>query len=223
MKLSYYTIDDLRLGHDPEGNSGWRQTRHLDGRDALEQYRGLPDTAVKVLGVSSGEQDVELIRRLPVDTGSTIDEDVLVLDFFALPLWKKEEGVIRLARELVSQLDIRYCLTGDRLVPAPGSRGTDKRLKDKYLWPDVPNIPESAIRWLYLAGVGWVSPGEVKRRFPSPETTYRYPVITRYKADGVTKGGTFLPLELSHWEYKMLEHRTKERLDHNQNSRRNLK
>ena len=28
MKISYYTIDDMRLGHDPKGITGWR-IRHF--------------------------------------------------------------------------------------------------------------------------------------------------------------------------------------------------
>lgn len=215
MNLSYYTIDDLRLGYDPEGNTGWRQSQFLDCRDALELFRSLPDTRVKALGLSNGDQEVELVRRLPVDTGVVTQENVLVLDFLALPPWKKEEGVIRLARELVSELNIRFCLAADRLVPAPDEKPSNQYLKGKYLWPDVPDIPESAVRWLYLSGTGWVSPGELKRRFPTPEQTFRYPVITKYKVDGVTASGSFIPLELTHWEYKLLEHRTKERLNQN--------
>ncbi len=146
MNLSYYTIDDLRLGYDPEGNTGWRQSQFLDCRDALELFRSLPDTRVKALGLSNGDQEVELVRRLPVDTGVVTQENVLVLDFLALPPWKKEEGVIRLARELVSELNIRFCLAADRLVPAPDEKPSNQYLKGKYLWPDVPDIPESAVR-----------------------------------------------------------------------------
>lgn len=214
MKLSYYTIDDLRLGYDPQGEHGWRISRFLDLRDALEQYRSLPDDTVKVIGVSNGEQDVELVRRLTVDTGGVVQENVLVLDFLALPLWKKEEGVIVSARELVDVLDICWCLSVDRLVPPPGEKALSKRLKGKYLWPDVPGIPESAIRWLYLPGTGWISPAELKRRYPAPEQSFRYPAITKYRVDGVTADGTFAPLEVSHWEYLMLARRTQERLDH---------
>ncbi|NBI11000.1 hypothetical protein D1641_13415 [Colidextribacter sp. OB.20] len=213
MKLSYYTIDDLRLGYDPQGENGWRLSRFLDFRDALEQYCSLPDDAVKVIGISNGEQDVELARRLPVSAGTW--ENVLVLDFLALPLWKKEEGVISLARELASQLDIRYCLAVDKLVPAPGNWGASKqRLKGKYLWPDVPGILKSAVRWLYLSGTGWISPTELKRRYSAPEQSFHYPVITKYRVDGITADGTFAPLEVSHWEYLMLARRTQERLDH---------
>ena len=211
-KHSYYTVDDLRLGYDPQGESGWRQSRFLNCRDALEQYRSLPDHNVKAVGVSNGEQDVELVRRLPTDS---CWENALVLDFLALPLWKKEEGVISLAGELVSQLNIRYCLAADRLVPAPiGPFASRRDLKDRYLWPDVSGILESAVRWLYLSGIGWVPPEELKRRYPAPEQSFRYPVITKYRVDGVTADGTFAPLEVSHWEYLMLARRTQERLDH---------
>lgn len=211
MKLSFYTIDDLRLGFDPQGEHGWRLSQFLDWRDALEHYRSLPDSAVKVLGAGNGELQVDIVRRLDAGAGP---ENVLVLDFLALPLWRKDEGVVRLARELVSELDIRWCLDVDKLVPAPEGNPASQRLEGKYLWPGVPGNPESAIRWLYLPGTGWMAPTEWKRRYPTSEQTFRYPVVTRYRADGITAGGAFVPLELSHWEYKLLAHRTKERFDH---------
>ena len=172
MKLSYYTVDDLRLGYDPQGEKGWRQSCFLDFRDALEQYRSLPDDAVKVIGVSNGEQELQLVRRLPADAGTW--ENVLVLDFLALPLWKKEESVIVSARELVDVLDIRWCLSVDKLVPPPGEKALSKRLKGKCLWPDVPGIPESAVRWLYLPGTVWISPVKLKLRYPAPKQSFRY-------------------------------------------------
>lgn len=50
MRFSYYTIDDLRLGHDPRGVTGWRLSQFLHWRDALEHYRSLPDSQVKEVG-----------------------------------------------------------------------------------------------------------------------------------------------------------------------------
>ena len=35
MRLSFYTIDDLRLGYDPKGVTGWRLSQFLNWRDAL--------------------------------------------------------------------------------------------------------------------------------------------------------------------------------------------
>ena len=211
MNLSYYTIDDLRLGYDPEGKRGWRQSHFLNRQDALEQYLSLPDSAVKALGVSSGDQEVELMRRLSI---YGTQENVLVLDFLAIPLWAMEERVIQLARDLVSELDIRCCLAVDRLVPVQEGNIPSKRLEDKYLWPNIPGDLPSAICWLYLPGTGWLSPKELKRRFPAPEKTFQYPLVTRYRADGMTPNGNYAPLELTYWEYKMLEHRTQRRLDH---------
>lgn len=219
MKLSFYTIDDLRLGQNPRG-PGWRLSQFLDLRDALEHYRSLPDTTVKSLGVTNGEQVLELVRHLSVETDAISQADVLVLDFLDLPFWQKEEAVVPLARKAVSELDILYCLSGNRLVLPPAERTSVQWLRDKYLWPDVPDIPESAIRWFYVLGTGWLSPSELKRRYPDPEHTFQYPVVIKYKADGVSADGSFVPLELSHWEYRMLVHRTKERLNHKQNQRR---
>jgi len=76
MKISYYTVDDLRLGHDPKGVFGWRLSRFLDWRDALEHYRSLPDNGVKALGVSSGEQDLELMRHIPITPDGEIGLDI---------------------------------------------------------------------------------------------------------------------------------------------------
>ena len=92
MKLSFYTIDDLRLGYDPKGEQCWRQSRFLDWRDALEQYRSLPDSSVKVFGLSNGEQDVELVRRLSTNTGSTTWENTLVLDSSPSPFGKRRRA-----------------------------------------------------------------------------------------------------------------------------------
>ncbi|NBI65963.1 hypothetical protein D1646_03885 [Pseudoflavonifractor sp. 60] len=211
MNLSCYTIDDLRLGYDPQGESGWRQSHFLDWRDALEQYLSLPDSAVKALGVSSGGQEVELMRRLSI---CGIQENVLVLDFLAIPLWAEDAHVLQLARDLVSELDIRYCLAVDRLVPILTGNIPSKRLEGKYLWPNIPGDLPTAICWLCMPGTGWVSPKELKRRFPAPEKTFQYPLVTRYRVDGVTPDGNYVPLELTYWEYKMLEQRTQLRLDH---------
>lgn len=214
MKLFYYTIDDLRLGFDPQGEHGWRLSRFLDWRDALEHYRSLPEDAVKALGAGSDDLEVDMVRRLSTGAGTDL-EDVLVLDFLALPLWKKDEEVVRLAKELVSELDIRYCLTVDKLVPAPVEPFSSRRqLTGRYLWPDVSGVPESAVRWVYLSGIGWVPPAELKRRFPAPEQNYQYPVVSKYRVDSMTEKGSYAPMEISHWEYLMLVRRTQERLDH---------
>lgn len=46
MNLSYYTVDDLRLGHDPKGVVGWRMSHFLSLDDALTHYASLSATGV---------------------------------------------------------------------------------------------------------------------------------------------------------------------------------
>ena len=53
MRISFYTIDDFRLGHDPKGVTGWRLSQFLNWRDALEHYHSLPNDRVKEFGCRS--------------------------------------------------------------------------------------------------------------------------------------------------------------------------
>ena len=62
MNISYYTIDDLRLGHDPAGITGWRLRQYLSPEDAMMQYKDLPVTAEKSLGLTDGVHTLELMR-----------------------------------------------------------------------------------------------------------------------------------------------------------------
>ena len=58
MKLSFYTIDDLRLGLNLWTESGFDAVQ-----DALAHYRSLPDGTSKELGLISEERKLPLIRR----------------------------------------------------------------------------------------------------------------------------------------------------------------
>ena len=62
MRISFYTIDDLRLGHDPRGVTGWRLSQFLNWRDALEHYHSLPNDRVKEFGLSNGVQVLQLVQ-----------------------------------------------------------------------------------------------------------------------------------------------------------------
>ena len=66
MRISFYTIDDFRLGHDPKGVTGWRLSQFLNWRDALEHYHSLPNDRVKEFGLSNGVQVLQLVRCLPL-------------------------------------------------------------------------------------------------------------------------------------------------------------
>ena len=79
----------------------------------------------------------------------------------------------------------------------------------KYLWPDVPGNPASALRWVYLAGKGWLAPTVLK------EHAAVFPLVLKVWADGITDKGDYRPLELEPWEFRLLARRTLERLGQN--------
>lgn len=221
MKYSFYVVDDLRLGYDPLGVKGWRSCSFLDWKDALEYYRNLPLSVVKELGITDGEANVGLIRCLPLFQYDVAGEDVFLSDYFLNPLWRDEPLIAEVGHELVNRQNIRFCLLGEQIIPAP--KPFPKRLKDKYLWGDRPGDYGSAIKWIYVAGVGWLSPGEFKRRYSTCGEEYRYPQVLHYKVDAVTIKGQYVSLEVTPWEFKKMEYRTKNRVRSNKNKKQEEK
>ena len=106
MRISFYTIDDLRLGHDPKGVTGWRLSQFLNWRDALEHYYSLPNDRVKEFGLSNGVQVLQLVRCLPLFPGDRRGHDVLLTDGIVQPLWRAEPRAAETARTVVTHLDI---------------------------------------------------------------------------------------------------------------------
>lgn len=204
MRLSYYTIDDLRLGHDPRGVTGWRLSQFLSWRDALEHYRSLPNTRVKEFGMSNGMQVLQLVRCLPLFPDDRNGHDVLLTDGIVQPLWRAEPRAAETARTVVAHLDIRYCLDHDRIVPAP--EPLPEHLEDARL-PD----GASAVRRVRVAGEGWLTPKELERRSASDIRDYRYPLVLMYLVDAVAADGQPRTQEVTPWAYRRLERRAKQR------------
>ncbi len=106
MKYSYYTIDDLRLGYDPRGVTGWRLCRFLSLRDALEHYRALPVSGVKSIGLTNGIQVLELARHIPSHCGDSDGVDALTSDYRALPDWRlvpEAEKAVKICRSFLAR------------------------------------------------------------------------------------------------------------------------
>ena len=211
-EFSYYTIDDLKKGFDGKGVTGWKQDRFLDRKDALFHYRHIPDTGVKALGVSDGERDVDLIRCVPLFPYDKTGEDVLDLSFLAVFENGERNCAARLAREWSRLLNVCFLLDGGRIVPVP-SNSNGKGLAGKYLWPDDEADLDTALRWIYVGGAGWLSPAEFKRRYP-PKGDYIYPLVLKYRAEGLTGSGNFCALEVTPFEFAKLKQKTQERINH---------
>ena len=203
MRISFYTIDDLRLGHDPKGVTGWRLSQFLNWRDALEHYYSLPNDRVKEFGLSNGVQVLQLVRCLPLFPGDRRGHDVLLTDGIVQPLWRAEPRAVETVRTVVAHLDIRYCLDHNRIVPAPEL--LPEHLEDVRL-PD----GASAVRQVRVAGDGWLTPEELERRSASDIRDYRYPLVLMYLVDAVAADGQLRPQEVTPWAYRRLERRAKQ-------------
>ena len=203
MRISFYTIDDLRLGHDPKGVTGWRLSQFLNWRDALERYYSLPNDRVKEFGLSNGVQVLQLVRCLPLFPGDRRGHDVLLTDGIVQPLWRAEPRAAETARTVVTHLDIRYCLDHNRIVPAP--EPLPEHLEDVRL-PD----GASAVRRVRMAGEGWLTPEELERRSASDIRDYRYPLVLMYLVDAVAADGQPRTQEVTPWAYRRLERRAKQ-------------
>ena len=57
MSMTYYTVDDLRLGR-----SGWGVKRFSTLNDAISHYQTLPMDGARVLGMADDTHTYELIR-----------------------------------------------------------------------------------------------------------------------------------------------------------------
>lgn len=165
--LTYYTIDDLRLGQRRSDGPGWRLMEFTRRSEAFRDYRSLGVKNIKVLGVTNGIQALDLVRCVPVFSEHKACEDVLMMDYKNLPFWHMNPMVKQLAEECVETFRIRYGLHEFTLFPL--HQKPEKQLAKKRF--RLLNVEGSCspIRWMYVAGVGWLSPQEFKKRYIPPK------------------------------------------------------
>ena len=192
MNLSFYTIDDLRLGPNL-----WTETRFDSVQEALAHYQSLPPNAAKELGLMDGARKLPLIRRAAMFPSETPGEDALVTDRLAQPPWRASSEVLSAARKCVAALKVRYCLDRDRLVPKPAE--LPEELRQSGFGPPV-------VRRVYIATAGWLTPAELKRRFPEERGASSFPLVLKYLADVHLDDGP-RTMELTHWDLRRLESR----------------
>jgi len=158
--MTYYTMDDLRLGQGSLLCKGWSLERGQTLDEAVEHYRGIPITKRKVLGLTDGFHVLELVKNVPLLLGDPEGEDVLASELGEpLPQWADTPEARQAVRTCLEALGLRYQIEGKILAPIPvNKKQRRKKLAGKYLWPDVPGNPASALRWVYLAGKGWLAP-----------------------------------------------------------------
>lgn len=182
MKVAYYTVDDLQLGQDPKGVTGWRLSHFLSLDDALTHYKSLLAAQEKSIGMTDGVHALEIARCVPLFACDREGEDILASYYKQFPLWADVEEAKAAVQTCTTALRLRYVLRPDAIVPIPKSDNLSSRLKDKYLWLDMNREIDSAIRLVYNAGTGWIPLKEWRCR------ASKHPLILKFKADGLTEG-----------------------------------
>ena len=209
MKVFYYTIDDMSLSRKGLLRKGWT-IQHFDTlEEAIRSYREIPLSKDKRLGLTDSMHILELVRCVPLFPFDTAGEDILASDYRQYPLWADLPEAKSATQDCIKQFNLRYQFCSDAITPLPRSNRLSKHLRDKYLWRSINRDPDSAIRWIYIGGTGWVPLEEWKRHASS------HPLVLKFRADGLTERGDYCYLEIEPWEYDLLVRRTLERLDQN--------
>lgn len=203
-EIRYYVLDGQQ--------KGGVEILHFDRLYlAIRAYRTLPTTSRKVLGAEVEGRSAELARCVPVSPGDEEGEDVIALDFLRAGFGDARPALIRAAQDLAECLRVRYCLYRGCLLQVPTKQTLPKGLRDRYLWPAEPGRFETAIQWIKVVGVGSLSPTEFKRRFCSEDDTGTYPLVLRLNVHSRTEDGRFCSLDVTPWEFMLLERCTRAR------------
>lgn len=134
MNVTYYTVDDLRLGYDSKGLTGWRLSHFLSLDDAPTHYMSLSATQEKSIGMTDGVHELEIARCVPLFEYDREGEDILASDYKQFPLWADVAAAKAAAQTCTTALRLRDMLRPDAIVPIPKSDNLSSRLKNKYLY-----------------------------------------------------------------------------------------
>lgn len=144
----------------------------------------------------------ELIRCVRLFPGDAQGEDVLAADYRRSGLTKKNAALKNALNVCLEVLHPCFLLEPERLVPVSQSRKLRAELREALLWQGYEENYESAIRSVFVGGVGWISPQDMKKQ-------RQLPLVLSYRVDGMSKDGAYLSLELEPWEYDLLLEQTK--------------
>lgn len=178
---------------------------------AIRAYRALPATSRKVLDVEVEGRSADLARCVPVSPGDEEGEDVIALDFLRSGFGDARSALIKAAQDLADCLRVRYCLYRGCLLQVPTKQTLPKGLQGRYLWPNETGKFETAIQWIKVVGVGSLSPAEFKRRFCPEDGGGTYPLVLRLNVHSRTEDGRFCSLDVTPWEFMLLERCTRAR------------
>lgn len=172
---------------------------------AIRLYCLVLSNRSKALSVRRNGETLDLVRCIPIHPHDSVGEDVMVLDFLDRPDWRSDRAITHAARTLADKLHIRYCLFRGCVLPVPVTDKLPRNLRDLRLWSTVPGDPTTAVRWIEVAGVGRLSPGEFRRRYRTQgSAASSYPLILRLTAHVRKPKGRCRDLKLLPWEFHLM-------------------
>ena len=111
--------------------------------------------------------------------------------------------VKQLAEECIETFRIRYGLHEFTLFPL--HRKSERQMAKRNFRLLNVEGSHSPIRWIYVAGVGWLSPEEFKKRYIPPKSSdFQYPLVMKYRVDAVNKDGRILLLEIAPRDFERM-------------------
>lgn len=172
---------------------------------AIRLYRLVLSDRSKALRVGRNGETLDMVRCVLTNPCNPVREDVLVLDFLDHPDWRADRAIPHAARTLADKLHIRYCLFRGCVLPVPVTDKLPRNLRGLRLWPTVPGDPATAVRWVEVAGVGRLSPGEFRRRYRAQSgAAFSYPLVLRLTAHVRRPNGRCRDLKLLPWEFHLM-------------------
>lgn len=119
LEWTFYTVGDLRLLQRYPGDLHSRPKLFQTYADAVEEYKRIPSSSVRVFGIVHGHHVCDLVRCLPLFPDDLSGENVLMADILRYPAWQCQPELILIANHLARELPIRYYLQSGCIFPAP--------------------------------------------------------------------------------------------------------
>ena len=183
--------------------------------EAIEHYRTMTSKRFKVLGMTDGKCAIPILRCEKLFKDDVYGENILDCRHRAQLFWKDLPGFEDAEKACLKEFKIRYRMTNDKIEPVPKAKELSDEFDGQYLWASYSEDCSVAIRKIYIAGLGWLTPAEAKR------CKLEFPLVLKYRADGLSEDGAYLFLEIEPWEFDLLAERTKARIEENKRRKEN--
>lgn len=201
LEWTFYTVGDLRLLQRYPGDLHSRPKLFQTYADAVEEYKRIPSSSVRVFGIVHGHHVCDLVRCLPLFPDDLSGENVLMADILRYPAWQCQPELILIANHLARELPIRYYLQSGCIFPAPKPGQFPDPLFGATLCG---SRYKQALKSVYVAGIGW-RPAEVMTCAATSVTAKHFPLIVSCRVTVRMPNGMIRTMDVAPWVYERLK------------------